>query len=108
MRKRRQVRSFRANGKRWAVGTKPNLRGNGGQAWGRIDYDEGNVWIDSQAKEETLLDSRIHEFDHAFFDARNQCLLHEDTVTRHATELMAYLWRLGYRCPEDEEWGKEL
>lgn len=105
MGKRRQVRSLRANGRRWRVGTKPNLRLDGEQIWGRIDYGEGKIWLDSQAKEETLLDTRIHEFGHAFFDAGNQLLLNEATIDRFSTELMIFLWRCGYRCPGDEEWG---
>jgi len=104
--KHRQVRSFWANGKRFLVALRKNLRNEGEQLWGRIDYDEGNkVWIDSQAAEETLLDTRIHEFTHAFFDAGSRRLLHEDTVDLFATDLMRFLWRCGYRCPGDDEWG---
>jgi hypothetical protein len=83
------------------------LKYSGERIWGLICYEQGIIEIDVEAKEETLLDTHIHEFTHSFFDAGNQRLLHEETVERFATDLMRYLWRLGYRCPSDEEFGEE-
>ena len=106
MRKRRRtLRTFRANGRRFRERmSKRRLTLDGNEVWGFIDYVKGEVVIDKEASEETLLDTRIHEFTHGFFDAGRQRLLHEDTVERFATELRIYLWRHGYRCPADEDW----
>lgn len=104
---RRQVRHFRANGRRFGLRTAKGLRQDGERLWGDIDYEKGQVRVDSTAKEETLMDTRIHEFTHGFFDAGNQRLLHEETVDRFATELTIFLRRLGYRCPDDDDYGED-
>lgn len=101
------IRQVMINGKRWFLRHKKNLHSGNETFWGHADYDTTTITIDTAAKEETLLDTRIHEFTHGFFDSGNQPLLHEDTVTRFSTELGMYLWRHGYRCPQDEDWGED-
>lgn len=100
-------RQIKVNGQTWKVRRKRGLHSGDETYWGYADYPTKTMTIDSAAKEETLLDTRIHEFVHAFFDSSKQPLFSEETVTRFSTDLGMYLWRCGYRCPEDEEWGED-
>lgn len=104
--KQRQVRSFRANGKKFRFKTTPNLTDEGEKCWGLVHYEPHNtIQIERGARDEIRLDTIIHEFVHAYFDSGDERLFHEDTVTRFATEAARLLWRLGYRCPDDQQHG---
>lgn len=101
-------RRTKINGKTWKIRWVARLGHpkDPDETWGEFDPNTKTIKVVKSLKEKDRLDTVIHEFTHGFFDSGPQHLLHEEIVKQYGIELAEHLRKHGYRCPEDEGWGK--
>lgn len=100
---------FCINGRRFRLKTAPCLRDEAdARLYGEVRHDKRQIVLDVSVHEKERLDTLLHEFFHAFFDYRagRMPLFDEATVEQFGTDAANFLWALGYRCPQDKDYGE--
>lgn len=86
---------FKFKGKRWAIETVGHIK-----EFGKVIWGERLVLIHRDQKGRERLGTRIHELLHVACP-----YLEEEAVASTEKLLTKVLWKMGYRCPEDQDEG---
>lgn len=86
---------FKWKGKKWTIQTVDHLPDND---HGRVLWEERLLLIRSKDRGKELLGTRIHELTHVACP-----WMDESAVAELEVLLRDCLWKMGYRCPEDDD-----